>query len=451
MGQDHAQQIFAVLSSGLAAQVENETLVVNRWPDAEPLSSQPRVTIASDDYAPAHWIAAHASNYTNATREDDQIDMIVIHTTEGNYSAAVNWFSQPNKYSSAHYVIRSVDGDVTQMVLDEDVAWHAGHWTTNLRSIGIEHEAFVNDSSWYTETMYRASARLVKHLAQKYNIPLNRQHIVGHVEVPGCPYSGGGASCHTDPGAHWDWDYFMSLLVTQSPTPTPTPTFAPTPLPTATPAPNESTGNLVGLIYNANTNERLVGARVSANGQMVQTNQNGVYRFSNLPVGQVAVSAEYPGFETTIKKARVESGTTRWNSMWLISQSNINTPTPIPTGTPTPLPTATQTPLPQPTNTPLATPTPILPAETGTLVGLIRDADTNARLADVSVTVLDRHYVTDERGYYRFDNLPVGQQQVSVQKEGYSVEQRTGRVVANEVLWNSIYLSKSDQLVKVAK
>ena len=38
---------------------------------------------------------------------------------------------------SAHYGVRSSDGDLTQMVDEADIAWHAGDWDTNARSIGI--------------------------------------------------------------------------------------------------------------------------------------------------------------------------------------------------------------------------------------------------------------------------------------------------------------------------
>jgi hypothetical protein len=42
----------------------------------------------------------------------------------------------------------------------------------------------VSDSSWYTEAMYRSSARLVAYLCNKYCIPRNRSHVIGHNEVP---------------------------------------------------------------------------------------------------------------------------------------------------------------------------------------------------------------------------------------------------------------------------
>ena len=39
---------------------------------------------------------------------------------------------------------------------EADIAWHAGNWTYNTRSIGIEHEGYVGESGWFTDAMYRA-------------------------------------------------------------------------------------------------------------------------------------------------------------------------------------------------------------------------------------------------------------------------------------------------------
>ena len=60
--------------------------------------------------------------------------------------------------------------------------------------------------------MYRSSARLSAYLVRKYRIPIDRQHIVGHYQVPGCSGYGGGAGCHTDPGRYWNWDKYMRLI-----------------------------------------------------------------------------------------------------------------------------------------------------------------------------------------------------------------------------------------------
>ena len=162
----------------------------------------------------SQYIPASTSNYTDASRTSSDIDSVVIHTTEGSYSGAISWFQDSAASAAAHYVIRSSDGEITQMLDEEDVGWHAGHWETNQNSIGIEHEGYTSQpETWYTDAMIRASAALVKDICDRHGIPKDRDHIIGHFEVPGCANPlGGGTSCHTDPGDGWDWDYFIELV-----------------------------------------------------------------------------------------------------------------------------------------------------------------------------------------------------------------------------------------------
>jgi len=165
----------------------------------------PGIAHASTDYGPAAWVPANSANYTVANRESDyNINYVVIHTTQGSYNGTISWFQNPASQVSAHYVVRSSDGAVTQMVREKDIGWHAGNWSYNTQSIGIEHEGFVEQDGWYTEAMYRSSAAIVRSVTAKYNIPRDRAHIIAHSEVPG--------ATHTDPGPRWNWTYFMSLV-----------------------------------------------------------------------------------------------------------------------------------------------------------------------------------------------------------------------------------------------
>ena len=160
-------------------------------------------------------------NYDPANRPADgnKIQYIVIHDTESApgssaspYDQAIAAFKDPKHFASAHYVIRSSDGQVTQMVQTKDVAWHAGNWTMNENSIGIEHEGIAAEGGkWYTEQMYRASADLVRYLAAKYHIPLDRQHILGHEDISR-ERTLGFSGTHWDPGPYWDWAHYMDLL-----------------------------------------------------------------------------------------------------------------------------------------------------------------------------------------------------------------------------------------------
>lgn len=171
----------------------------------------------STDYGPAIWNAAYSGNYT-ASRSQ-AISAVTIHTTQGSYSGAISWFKNASAKVSAHYVIRSSDGQVTQMVRDAHTAWHVG--SQNGYTLGIEHEGYVSNSSWYTTAMYNASAALVRHMCAKYsaiscasaykgaassgiNVLATSVKVKGHQHYAG--------QSHTDPGIYWNWANYYTLL-----------------------------------------------------------------------------------------------------------------------------------------------------------------------------------------------------------------------------------------------
>jgi hypothetical protein len=202
-----ADQVFDVLARGLVYTTDSGEVVE--------IDGQPQLWRQNDVRGSSRankWVPASSSNYTDDNRSS--VSKVVIHTTQGSYSGTVSWFQNSSASASAHYVVRSSDGEITQMVQEEDIAWHAGHWDTNKASVGIEHEGYVEDPGrWYTDAMYRASAELTRDICDRYGIPKDRAHVIGHNEVPGCSSpGGGGSSCHTDPGSGWDWNYYMSLV-----------------------------------------------------------------------------------------------------------------------------------------------------------------------------------------------------------------------------------------------
>nr|BFD82560.1 hypothetical protein StreXyl84_19610 [Streptomyces sp. Xyl84] len=168
-----------------------------------PGDRRPRVAGAVD-FAGARWVAASPANYRRADRPDDYaVDRVVVHVTQGSYASAVKVFQDPGHQAAAHYIV-GADGRVTQMIRELDVAFHAGNREYNERSVGIEHEGFVDKASSFTDAMYAASARLTAGICGRYGIPVDREHIIGHVEVPGTD--------HTDPGPYWDWDRYLRLV-----------------------------------------------------------------------------------------------------------------------------------------------------------------------------------------------------------------------------------------------
>jgi PKD repeat protein/N-acetyl-anhydromuramyl-L-alanine amidase AmpD len=171
----------------------------------------------STEYAPAIWNAAPTCNYSS--RNGTAISAITIHTIQGSYAGAISWAKNCSSNVSYHYVVRSSDGQVTQMVLEEDKGWHVG--SENPYTIGIEHEGYVSDASWYTTALYNGSAGICRDVVNSgYGInPLRTYYgasstgvnvLGGCTKIKGHQHFPGGT--HTDPGINWDWPRFYHLI-----------------------------------------------------------------------------------------------------------------------------------------------------------------------------------------------------------------------------------------------
>ncbi len=161
----------------------------------------------------AIWAPAATTNFDPANRPvEEAITYVVIHDIEGSAQSAIATFQDPKRGASSHYVVNS--SQIWQMVKERDVAWHAGNREINHHSVGIEHEGFAGRPGFYNALLYETSARLVREITARYNIPRDRTHIISHAEVPHPTKPGffGGASGHTDPGPYWDWQTFMTLV-----------------------------------------------------------------------------------------------------------------------------------------------------------------------------------------------------------------------------------------------
>ena len=159
---------------------------------------------------PMVWLKG-AGNFTPAHRQIQSVDRIVVHVTEGNFWGSVRWLRNPRAHASSHFVV-SRNGKIVQLVHLSDIAWHAGHWGTNEQSVGIEHEGFTYGPQGFTNAQYHASARLAAWIARRSLMPIDRQHFIGHHEVPDGRGGRGGASHHTDPGPNWRWQHYLSLV-----------------------------------------------------------------------------------------------------------------------------------------------------------------------------------------------------------------------------------------------
>lgn len=102
--------------------------------------------------------------------------------------ARSTWYVATGHGTSAHYQV--TPDKIWGCVGENYVAYHAGNYPVNQRSIGIEHLNNTGAPTWtIAEETYRNSAKLIRDICERYGIPIDRQHIIKHGEVSatGCP------------------------------------------------------------------------------------------------------------------------------------------------------------------------------------------------------------------------------------------------------------------------
>ncbi|MFO0727124.1 MAG: N-acetylmuramoyl-L-alanine amidase [Myxococcota bacterium] len=331
------------------------------------------------EYPGATFVAANSGNYTADNRTAADIDVIVIHTVQGTYASAISWFQNSAANVSAHYVVRRSDGAITQMVRHKDIAWHAGNWSYNTRSIGIEHEGYIADANNYTPAMIAASADLSRWLCDNLGIPKDRSHIIGHVEVP--------SATHTDPGMYFPWsDYMQQVLSGMSPPP-----------PTGN-------GKLEGVVYiGTDTTRRLPGATVTIQpgGATATARASDGYWSFMLAPGSYTITARAAGYTDNSVSRTVTAGGDEWGSVGL---------------------------------------TPAAPTMTGTLRGVVYDArgaDLSTRVSGADVALSSgEHQVVGSDGSFSFDVSP-GDYTITVTKSGWTTGTNQRTVSAGTITWGS--------------
>lgn len=158
------------------------------------------------------WFPAHESNYGGYGGAPNVPAALVLHTPEepaDGYESTPNWFANPAANASTHYYADN-DGDLYQMVADVEPAWaqgvrsHQRHWKSvpnklppwapdgnnNTHALSIEIEGYAHSFEW-TVAQFTSVAKWMAHKSIQYDIPLDRDHVVGHEEL---------AVHKTDPG-----------------------------------------------------------------------------------------------------------------------------------------------------------------------------------------------------------------------------------------------------------
>lgn len=141
-----------------------------------------------------------------------------------------DWYSYPAnaKYLKADLTQATVESERKLVTTSDGSQWeYYSYWERhgsrqiplnyenshdpNNYSIGIELLTFGgNNSNKYPDGLYTGAAKLINDLIEKYDIPVDRSHIVGHEDVN--PVERWG----WDPNSGFDWDRLFELLNSQS-------------------------------------------------------------------------------------------------------------------------------------------------------------------------------------------------------------------------------------------
>lgn len=125
-------------------------------------------------------------------------ELIVLHCTDGFYPSDLEWLrGSPGSKVSSHYYV-APNGNVHQLVPDEKTSWHAGTLENptakllkkdslgkiinpNYYTIGIETSLRAPNPP--TSYEWNSLKELIRLLSTKWNIPIDKDHIIGHHEI----------------------------------------------------------------------------------------------------------------------------------------------------------------------------------------------------------------------------------------------------------------------------
>lgn len=142
---------------------------------------------------PIEFVAVPPSNYRKG-RNCANPDVVVLHIAEGSKASVLATFQDPAVQKSSHFLVCR-DGSVTQFVNTGSTAFCNGIVVNpisevvlcrlpanpNDYTVSIEHEGFGTQD--ITPEQYTTTVALVKYLHAKWNIPLDRSHIIAHREI----------------------------------------------------------------------------------------------------------------------------------------------------------------------------------------------------------------------------------------------------------------------------
>lgn len=126
------------------------------------------------------------NHYSRSGEKQSKTEYIVVHWIGNANTSAINnrnYFENlkitHQRQASAHYII-GLNGEIIQCIPENEVAFHAGNYTMNRKSIGIEN-CHPDWTGKFNDSTYEALVELCVWLCKKYN--LNADKIIRHYDV----------------------------------------------------------------------------------------------------------------------------------------------------------------------------------------------------------------------------------------------------------------------------
>ena len=128
------------------------------------------------------------------TKGGNKKNVVSIHIMDGTLIGTTSWFAAPKSKVSAHYAV-GAKGEIYKYVDENDVAWAQGMVRSpsskivlsrpgvNPNSYCISIDCEGKDLAKVPDLEIKTLVSLIQDICTRNNIPMDREHILGHYEI----------------------------------------------------------------------------------------------------------------------------------------------------------------------------------------------------------------------------------------------------------------------------
>lgn len=189
--------------------------------DNTPVITYPKP--AAPTYPGATWWN-HSPN-SSPRRATDKIEYFVVHhaaTTASVSSLQSRFMSTNDRNVSPNWLI-GADGSVSEIVPpDKFRAWTSGAF--DYKAVTVETQNTSGEPNWgISEESHVAIAKAVAWASKRYGFPIDRNHVIGHKEVPGAATACPGPSMNLEKIVQYAIEFAKPTTPDPDPNPEPNP------------------------------------------------------------------------------------------------------------------------------------------------------------------------------------------------------------------------------------